>query len=111
MKPTRKTPQHGLTLALLAIQTEHPELANLGPVEWTVSQLGVLYGKVDAVDGEAVAAAYQAVVGGDIEPPLPFSWGHQDMTVRILDVMWRDARVQIRVVSPVQAAAGSAVAA
>ncbi|MEV7770460.1 hypothetical protein [Kitasatospora sp. NPDC086791] len=105
-QPTRirnHTTLLGQTMALLAIQTEHPELADLGSVEWQVSTLGLLSCYVQAEDGEAVADAYQQVLGGVVEEPLPFARKDEPMEVRYLDTVWRDARVQIRVASPAPA--------
>jgi hypothetical protein len=87
-------------MALLAIQTEHPELADLGVVEWQVTAVGLLSCYVQAEDGETVADAYQQVLGGRVEEPLPFAWQDKEMEVRYLDTVWRDIRVQVRVASP-----------
>lgn len=110
MKPTRTststrpwTSPLGQTMALLAIQTEHPELADLGTAEWQVSPTGLLSAYIHAEDGTVAADAYEAVLGGQFEPEIPFEWGDSPQAVRYLDTVWRDVRVQVRVVAPAAA--------
>lgn len=90
----------GQTMALLAIQTEHPELADLGTTEWQVSPVGLLSASVRTEDGDAAAAAYEAVLGGQFEREIPFEWGDTPMAIRFLNTVWRDVWVQVRISAP-----------
>jgi selenophosphate synthetase-related protein len=86
-------------MALLAIQTEHPELAALGTADWQVTDMGLLFASVRTEDGDTAAAAYEAVLGGQFEREIPYEWD-TPRAVRFLDVVWRDVRVQIRISAP-----------
>jgi hypothetical protein len=94
MRP--RSSQLGQAMALVELQRE---FVGLPSGEWTVSQIGTLYGSVYAEDGASAMAAFERVLGGEAEVSPPVL-GDRPSELRVLVTVWRDVQVYVSVSSP-----------
>ncbi|WP_441251151.1 hypothetical protein [Kitasatospora sp. McL0602] len=112
MQPTRLiNPQLGPVLALTALLTEH----QLPPITWSITDHGTLRGDITGSNSRPVLAMYTAVLGGDADPLLRYTFRGAARVGETVHAVWQDIRVTIIATSDASAypelAAPQAVAA
>lgn len=87
-------PQHGPSLALTALLTEHPDLPY---ISWSLAEDGVLRGHKAGTGMRAVADAYAAVLGGVRHQPMFSTSSTDGRLIASVGVVatWRDVTVSV----------------